>query len=67
LIQALHLPSDTRIVGASLVDGIAGICVELVVEHTDLTGVPSQDAPLPWAMPTFHRQEPIVFEGWNQK
>lgn len=64
LREALHLPRDTNILFAKME---AGFNVELTVSHPDLVGGPSPGELPPMATPTFRKQEPIVFEGWNQR
>lgn len=66
LVEALHLPPDTHFVAAKL--NLDTNCdLELVVSHPDLVGGPAPGVEAPLACPSFRQQEPIVFEGWNQK
>lgn len=64
LRECLHLPVGTDIVLAVTVEW--GHMIELTVTHPDLKcqAQPSELPPL--LTPTFRRQEPVVFEGWNQ-
>lgn len=65
LREVLHLPIGTDITCAGTVVGFDQI--ELTVTHPDLQDMPAREGTLPPLIcPTFRRQEPIVFEGWNQ-
>ena len=65
LRQALNLPEGTEIVNA---DAVGFGQIEFIVTHPDIPPkVYLQGEKIQVVVPTFRKQEPIVFEGWNPK
>ena len=65
LRDSLHLPHSTEILLART-DRYGE--VELTVVDPDIRDVVLAEGELPPVLnPSFRKQEPIVFEGWNQK
>lgn len=66
LLDALNLPKDTTINGATFSYRHGGE-IEFLVTHPDLKrAVMGPDSPPPEVWPKFQRQEPVVFVGWGQ-
>lgn len=65
LLDVLHFPPDTRIVGADM-DHSHGYVV-LTMAHPDLKdGVVDDRGCPPVTTPTLRAQPPVVFESWGQ-
>jgi len=63
LVQALHLPEDTKIISSVLGGSDREIC--LLVEHADIK--PERNS-FPNLNPTLARENgKVIFKGWGQK
>lgn len=64
LIEALHLPADTQIYGATW--GYYSNAVRLWIMHPDFPDRPEGAQPIE-VMPTFHTADDgtVTFEGWG--
>lgn len=65
LRELLHLPLDAEIVTAS---GGPGHCIEFVVRDEGLQDVDvTVTTAAPLVEPTWKKNQPVEFVGWNQK